>query len=271
MGHTEAQMEMGRLYFEGTGVEKDEDHAVAWFDAAADTANLGTTKAAVFTALADCYCAAGRGDEALTTIKKVCDSNPRLTAALETMAAWQLWFGKKTDYEATREGIVRSVTQADIASVAQAAAKVYCLQPSSDAGLLAKALELARHGLELHGDAPGGAWFYLSLGMVEYRSGQYDAAEQDLDTAERTADKNQDVPPTARLFRAMGLFRQNHVAEARQLFSQAEAQMTPLPADTNAPVVDGKAASHDVVITWLVYREAKSLLERAKPLVERAN
>jgi serine/threonine protein kinase/TPR repeat protein len=260
LGHTDAQMEMGRLYFAGTGVPKDEARAVSWFDDAAATANLGTTKATVFAALADCYCAAGRGDDALATIKQVCDENPRAMDALETMAAWQLWFGKKADYETTRESIMRSVTQADIASVAQAAAKVYCLRPSSDAGLLAKALELARHGLKLRGDAPGGAWYLLCLGMVEYRSGQYDAAIQDLAAAERTAGKHQDVLPTARLYRAMCLFKQNQVAEARQLFSQAETQMTPLPADPQKPFIQGKTASHDVIIGWLAYKEAKSVL-----------
>jgi hypothetical protein len=107
--------------------------------------------------------------------------------------------------------------------------------------------------------------------MVEYRSGQYDAAEQDLATAEQTAGKYSDVPPTARLFRAMCLFQQDKQAEARQLFAQAEAQMIPLPADPNKPVVAGRAASHDVVITWLAYREAKSLLGGTAPSAERGN
>jgi len=96
--------------------------------------------------------------------------------------------------------------------------------------------------------------------MVEYRSGQYDAAIQDLAAAERTAGKHQDVLPTARLYRAMCLFKQNQVAEARQLFSQAETQMTPLPADPQKPFIQGKTASHDVIIGWLAYKEAKSVL-----------
>jgi hypothetical protein len=38
--------------------------------------------------------------------------------------------------------------------------------------------------------------------------------------------------------------------------------MTPLPQDPNVPVVDGKTASHDVIISWLAYQEAKSLLDQ---------
>jgi hypothetical protein len=37
--------------------------------------------------------------------------------------------------------------------------------------------------------------------------------------------------------------------------------MTPLPEDPRRPVVDGKTAPHDVIISWLAYREAKSLLD----------
>jgi tetratricopeptide (TPR) repeat protein len=244
---------------------------VKWFDAAGKTANLGTTKAAVFTALADAYCAIGRSDEALSTIKKVCAAYPRLMDAQETLAAWQLWFGKKTGYETTRNSMVRSVTPDDIPSVAQAAAKVYCLEPSSDAKLLARTRELAQHALELRASGPGAAWYRLTLGMAQYRSGQYDAAEQELAAAEQTAGTFRDILPTARLFRAMCLFQQKKPAEARQLFSQTEAQMTPLPADPAKPVIGGEATPHDVIITWLAYREAKSLLQEAEPLADRAH
>ena len=44
--------------------------------------------------------------------------------------------------------------------------------------------------------------------------------------------------------------------------------MPPLPKDENKPLVDGEPASHDVLICWLVYKEARSLLNEpaaAKP------
>jgi TPR repeat protein len=270
-GHTEAQMEMGNLYFKGIGVPKNEEQAVQWFNAAAETANLSTTKAVVFTALAECYCVAGHSEPAMATMKEVCGSYPHDMDALETLAAWQLWYGKTADYETTRKRIVQFVTESDSPSVVQAAAKVWCLGPSSNADLLAKALKLARQGVELRGDSAGGAWFYLSVGMVEYRSGQYDAAGKDLAKAEQSAGKIQNLLPTVRLFQAMCLFQRNQKAEAGQLFGEVQSQMTPLPDDPKNPVINGKVAGHDVVIGWLAYREAKSLLGEPKPMVQGSN
>jgi hypothetical protein len=70
------------------------------------------------------------------------------------------------------------------------------------------------------------------------------------------------------MFHAMTLFRQNRVEEARKLFSQAEAQMPPLPQDENKPIVDGRTFDHDLLIWWMSYKEAKSVLNvpvSAKP------
>jgi hypothetical protein len=134
------------------------------------------------------------------------------------------------------------------------------LKPSTNVVLLARALDLARMGAQFRTGTPWLPWYQLSLGMVQYRLGEYADAEQNFSTAEQMAGKFQDVVPSARLYRAMCLFQQDHAAEARQLFTQTETQMTPLPKDSNRPVVDEKTASHDVIISWLAYREAKSLL-----------
>jgi hypothetical protein len=34
-----------------------------------------------------------------------------------------------------------------------------------------------------------------------------------------------------------------------------------LPTDESKPLVDGKPVSHDVLICWLAYKEAKALIE----------
>ncbi len=64
-----------------------------------------------------------------------------------------------------------------------------------------------------------------------------------------------------RLFRAMSLFRQDKLEQGRRAFSQAEAQMPPLPKDEGKPFVDGRPASHDDLIWWLAYKEAEALIE----------
>ena len=62
------------------------------------------------------------------------------------------------------------------------------------------------------------------------------------------------------MFCAMSLFRQDKPEEARRAFGLAEAQMPPLPKDESKPIIDGRPFDHDLLIWWLAYKEAKSLL-----------
>jgi hypothetical protein len=56
----------------------------------------------------------------------------------------------------------------------------------------------------------------------------------------------------------MSLFRQGEAAEARQLFTETEATMKPLPADDKNPLANG--ADQDDMIVWLAYKEARALI-----------
>jgi hypothetical protein len=141
------------------------------------------------------------------------------------------------------------------------------LRPSADAALLAKALNLAQRAVELGQTNSSLPSYQLSLGLAEYRNGQCAAAERNITAAEQTAGDHDDIQGIARLFHAMTVFRQDRAEEARKLFSQAEAQMPPLPKDESKPMVDGRPLSHDVLIWWLAYKEAKSVLN--EPAAER--
>jgi hypothetical protein len=57
----------------------------------------------------------------------------------------------------------------------------------------------------------------------------------------------------------MSLFRQGKPDEARQLAIAAAATMKPLPTDEQKPLAYG--ATHDDLILWLAYREAKALIQ----------
>jgi hypothetical protein len=196
----------------------------------------------------------------MATLKKLSDGRPKDPDASLTLATWQAWFGKEADYEATRRRIVQWAAGTEDAATAQSAAKACCLRPVTDPDLLAKSVELARLGVKLRTGTPWLPWYQLSLGLAEYRSGEYASAEQTLAVAEQTAGKQRDIPGTARLFRAMSLFRQGRAQEAQAVFSEAEAKMPPFPQDEGKPVIGGKTASHDVMICWLAYREAKAVL-----------
>jgi eukaryotic-like serine/threonine-protein kinase len=219
----------------------------------------------VVNTLADSYFSAGRSSEATALLAK---ADPKNSDASLTLATWQTWSRQDADYEATRCRLVQQAEGTDQAGTAERAAKVYCLRPSTNAALLTKALDLAQRSVKLGKSDPQLPWFQLALGLAEYRNGQNAAAERTLTIAEQTAGEHHDLQGTARLFRAMSLFRQGKPEEARKLFSQAEAQMPPLPKDETKPIVDGNLASRDEIIWWVAYKEAKSLLkepDRAKP------
>jgi hypothetical protein len=227
--------------------------------------------------LADAYYALGRDQEAIALLQQSCKLNPTDTLAMLKLAAWQAWFGQDAAYEATRRRLLQQAEGTDQTDAADRAAKAVCIRPSTDAALLAQALSLARQGVELGKNKPGLPWNQLSLGLAEYRNGQYADAEHSLTIAEQTAgddhaiavDYQHPLQGTARLFRAMSLFRQDKPEEARKLFSQAEAQMPPLPKDESKPFVNGRPAYRDDLICWLAYKEAKALMESpAAPAAE---
>ena len=211
--------------------------------------------------LANAYYAVGRDQEAIALLEKACEVGPKDTDASLRLATWQTWFGQDANYEVTRRRLVQQAEGTDQAGTAERAAKAYCLRPSTDAALLTKALNLAQRAVELGKSHPYLPYYQLGLGLAEYRNGQYAGAEQTLAVAEQTAGEFNDIRGSARLFRAMSLFRQDKPEEARKLFSQAEAQMPPLPKDKSKPLVDGKPVDHDVLICWLAYKEAKALIE----------
>jgi tetratricopeptide (TPR) repeat protein len=126
--------------------------------------------------------------------------------------------------------------------------------------LTSNALRLARRGVELGKDSNLLPWYRLSLGLAEFRNGQYAAAEQTLANAQRAFAEDREMLPITLLFHAMNLTRQNRTEHARKLLTQAAAQMPPLPHNETKPQVDGKAVSHDVLIGWMAYKEAESML-----------
>jgi serine/threonine protein kinase len=221
----------------------------------------------VMDTLSDCYIAAGRGPEAFALLAKTIELDPQNIWAYFKRATWQAWFGEDADYEATRSRLVQLADGTDKDTDADRVAKAACLRPSTNAALLAQALELAQRSVEIGktNSSDSLPWHQLALGLAEYRNGHYADAEQSLALAEQTAGEKHDIPGTARLYRAMSLFRQNKPEEARKLFSQAAAQIPPLPKDENKPLVNGKPVSIDVMICWLAYKEAKNVLAEPRP------
>ena len=183
-------------------------------------------------------------------------------------AALLVWFGKYEEHRAAGQQLLEFAAKDGSYSSAARASKLACLRPIEDAATRKAVLDLARNGEERRTDAKYSQWWAcLSLGMAEYRSGQYPEAAAALDTAAKTsgdagsAASQARIEGTANFYLAMCLVRQGKADEARALFTATEAKMKPLPVDEQNPLADG--ADFNDLILWLAYKEAKALLAGA--------
>ena len=94
--------------------------------------------------------------------------------------------------------------------------------------------------------------------MAEYRSGHDAAANQSLRDAAEAGTNTPHVTGISAFYRAMILFCQGKVEEAKKLATGAAARMKPLPKDENNPLANG--ATPDDLILWLTYKEAKAMI-----------
>jgi len=203
------------------------------------------------------YASAGRDSDTTSILKQAYGIEPKDAGVGLTLAVWQAWLDQGADYEITCRRLVQQAEGTDQAPTADYAVKACCLRPSTNAALLSKALKLAQRAVELSGtDSP---YYRLGLGSADYRNGQYADAERNLILAEQMI-REPEILGTARFFRAMSLFRQNEPEEARRLFKQTEAQMVPLPQDERKPHADGEQLDNPLLILWLAYKEARTLV-----------
>jgi len=222
---------------------------------------IAGTRDAINDVVNSCY-AVGRDKEVTSLSAQIGELNPKETEASLHLAILQTWFGQDADYEATRRRFVQEAEGTDQAGTAARAAGVFCLRPSTNAVLLAKALKLARRGVELGQNSSLISYYQLCLGQAEYRNGHYALAGGALATAEQTLVDHHVLQGTARFFRVMCLFEQNQPEEARKLFTQAETEMPQYPKDERKPRVEGRPTfQNEFLICWLAYKEAKALIE----------
>ena len=172
----------------------------------------------------------------LALLAQASAANPKDTMLSLKVAALQAWFGQEKELAATRQRILAFAKDTNDASTAERAAKACSILPSTDKAELEAALALGRKAVKLD---PGNAWIRLALGMAEYRSGNYAAAEEALLAAVEAGPNNPTAMGTSAFYRAMSLFRQGKKDEARKLAIAAAAQMKPLPRDEHNPLADG--------------------------------
>jgi hypothetical protein len=186
-------------------------------------------------------------------------ADPKDTLFSLQLAALEAWFGQDKELAATLERIRAVAKDTKDAATAERAAKACSILPSTSKADLEAALALARKGVELDKDGKWREWTMLALGMAEYRSGHYAGAAEALVAAAKAGSNNSQVTGIAAFYQAMSLFRQGKEDEARQLALAAAAKMKPPPKDEQNPLANN--ATHDDLILWLAYKEAKALIQ----------
>jgi serine/threonine-protein kinase len=225
----------------------DPKHAMAHFNLGVSAANRGQV------------------DEAIAFYRKVIEVDPNypgvrgtLALAYLRLAARQAWFGQDKELAATCARALEAAKDTNDPHTVDLVAKA-CSLRQSDARTHEAPLVLGRRAVELGKGHPLLVYFQLDLGMAEYRSGHYAAADAALLPVERLGISTFNASGIAAFYRAMSLFRQGKPDEARKLALAAAATMKPLPKDEQNPLANN--ATHDDLILWLAYKEAKALIK----------
>ncbi len=199
--------------------------------------------------------------QALASLVESFVRNPSDTILASRVAALQVWFGRNADYTATCERMLKWAAGTDKPGTAERVAKLASLSPVAEPRDREAALALGRRSVELGQGKQELPYFKMARGMAEYRSGLYGEADETLASAIQTATtaryRPEAITGTAGYFRAMMLFTQGKLAEARAVFTSTEARMKPMPTELKPPFAEDL---NDIII-WLAYKEAKALLQ----------
>ncbi len=234
-------------------------------------AKAPNTTGAMYT-LAKAYFQVGRSTDGQRMLEGASGGDTYGLVAILTLASLRLWEGDSAGYTALRDRWLPLAVGTTNMYVAELAAKLACLQATSENRVRTNALAWARLGVELGAKAPGLPWFRLALGMAEFRNGDLAEAEATCAEAARSMESTafnppgwrESIPlPTVGFYRAMISFQRGQVTEARKRFAEAEAKMKPLPADEKNPMAIG--GDFNALILWLAYKEAKALLNDSAP------
>jgi tetratricopeptide (TPR) repeat protein len=243
------------------GIDNERQQVAAWERAITEYRKLVTEQpadGALLIKLAAVYQSAGRTREAVPLLVTASAANPKDTLLSLKVAALQAWFGQHRELAATRQRILAFAKGTNDATTAERAAKACSILPPSDKAELEAALVLGRTAVKVGKGTEWRDWYLLALGIAEYRSGNYAAADEALLAAEKAGPNNRFVTGTSPFYRAMSLFRQGK-EEARKLAVAAAARMKPLPRDENNPLAAD--TDHDDLILWLAYKEAKAMIK----------
>jgi WD40 repeat protein len=206
--------------------------------------------------------AAGHTQDAIGHLVTASTCDPRDLLLALKVAALQAWFGRDREFAETCGRALAIDEGASDPFMAERIAKICCLRPAQERTRREAALALARRAVERRNYISSRSSlspFQMALGMAEYRSGHFAAADAVLISQTGAMNYANLISDTSAFYRAMSLYRLGKEKEARQLVIEAASHMRPLPEDEKNPLASG--ADHDDLILWMAYKEAKALIK----------
>lgn len=212
----------------------------------------------------------GQLEERLSLWKREIERDPSEAYVALQLGVAQLWLGREDDYGATSAGLLDwAIGESGSYAAAERGSKLASLRPQRDPAVAEKVLALAKRSVRLAAGDPGRlGWSNLALGMAEYRSGNFQEADETLQSAVVNPDEiDIDVIEAASIYRAMAVFAGGDRTNGERLFREAEKEMRKMLVGAVNPFVSG--VSHDYLITRLAYREAAEVLGGSPALMNR--
>ena len=211
--------------------------------------------------LAEAYINGGRTREAVSLYAAMSLANPEDTWVAHAAAVLQAWFELDQELTTSRQRILALANGTTDLVTAERAAKACSIHPSAQKEELDAALTLARRAVELGKTHQFLAYFQMTLGMAEYRAGNFAAADEALHAVAESGKNFPQVMRISAFFRAMSLFKQGRQDEACKIANNAAMNMSPLPTDEMNPLAAKNDSDRiDKLIVWMAFKEAKALI-----------
>ena len=208
--------------------------------------------------LASAYASSYRLEEATEMLAKPAEANVNFAEISKKIAALLAWFDRDSDHAAFSQRVLMWAEDAENAPFLRCTAMLICLNPSSEPAHSAAALDYAKKAIEL-GESP---WNPVTLGMAQYRNGQFAEAVESLTNPENPelVGRTTRIKAIADVYHTMCLVQQDKLVEARAVFRSAEVEMPPFPADEENPL-GGTESNQDDLVLWLAYKEARAQIQ----------
>lgn len=247
------------------------------------------------------YLVTGRTSEGLKLLNESRHKSSGDTFANLTLACLQLWFDDKNAYQETRRRmmawILARADRINRVDIFLRVARLSCLAAFSDPSMKDKARFMVRRAGELRmteGSVLGAVrqrvvdphpkavinspYHQLTLGMVQYRCGDFAEAEATLRHTRQIAEEFANVRDrpyivwTASFYQAMAMFQQGQKSAARDLCLKTAERIKHLPEspeglyhmrplqDPAHPLYHNTDPNRDDMILWLACREAVDMI-----------